>query len=257
MDSEPTSCMSCSDKIAKWNTLGYQGSLLSDFVLPIFPITIVVGELFNPVSLKRALIDRIEGIKDDNYINYNVPKILHTSFNFKFGKYYLLNKNGDDIIIKPSEVALSWVENRTADLNNKANSERMVEILVNGRKQGAAINKKSGKYSLKTRSNLCKAIFFDKYLQNLKALQKVKFNENKEILVNSKNNETGYYITKANYESERKKSYAEIKRDIENKQGLKSIYEKRRTKFFKCSPFDEWKFTGENQMEYNKFMIEE
>ena len=56
--------MSCSDKFARWNILGIQGSLLSNFLLePLYLSTIIVGELFHEESLKRALLDRIQKIK--------------------------------------------------------------------------------------------------------------------------------------------------------------------------------------------------
>ena len=59
MHGERLLTMSCSDKVARWNVLGVQGSLLSNFVSPIYLKTIVLGSLYHADHLTRALYNRL------------------------------------------------------------------------------------------------------------------------------------------------------------------------------------------------------
>ncbi|XP_026680743.1 tRNA-specific adenosine deaminase 1-like [Diaphorina citri] len=59
---DPTYSMSCSDKIAKWNAVGWEGTLLSMLVTaPIFMSSISVGGgiAFSQDALQRALLTRV------------------------------------------------------------------------------------------------------------------------------------------------------------------------------------------------------
>ena len=60
---DPTSSLSCSDKMAKWCHVGFQGSLLAAFFQrPLIPNTIIVGgaKQTSLNSVQRALFDRFE-----------------------------------------------------------------------------------------------------------------------------------------------------------------------------------------------------
>ncbi|XP_072235363.1 double-stranded RNA-specific editase 1-like [Leuresthes tenuis] len=55
--------MSCSDKIARWNVVGFQGSLMSYFSEPIYFSSIILGSLYHADHLSRAMYQRITEIE--------------------------------------------------------------------------------------------------------------------------------------------------------------------------------------------------
>lgn len=64
---EPTHCLSCSDKIARWTVVGLQGALLSRLVEPVYLSSVVVSEMYNEEALRRALVERTESLRGRRY----------------------------------------------------------------------------------------------------------------------------------------------------------------------------------------------
>jgi tRNA-specific adenosine deaminase 1 len=108
IDSPFSSSMSCSDKIARWNYLGWQGGLLSLFMEPVWMDHLVVGDYFDEHHLKRSLCDRTDGHQP--MISPGVP--------------FRLSKSQG--ATKPSSVSFSW------------NKMEGVESIVQGKRQGAS-----------------------------------------------------------------------------------------------------------------------
>ena len=70
--------MSCSDKIAKWLHVGFQGSLLSAFVTgPLLPKAIIVGHAqANVQALQRAFFQRFQ--RPNHGIQISVVEYLNS-----------------------------------------------------------------------------------------------------------------------------------------------------------------------------------
>ena len=61
IDEQPVT-MSCSDKLCRWNFIGFQGALLSTLIDPIYFHSVILGNLYDGESLRRALYARIEQV---------------------------------------------------------------------------------------------------------------------------------------------------------------------------------------------------
>ncbi|XP_020299441.1 tRNA-specific adenosine deaminase 1 [Pseudomyrmex gracilis] len=127
---DPTSSLSCSDKIAKWLVLGLQGSLLSLLIPSIKLETITIGDKcpFSLEAMERGLYKRFGKMSG--------PKIFQARTCFAHRR-----KQGR---VRPCPSSVIWCAVRSSEL----------EIAVEGRKQGVTKKKKTSNCLLVSRQML-------------------------------------------------------------------------------------------------------
>ncbi|PJF18542.1 Adenosine deaminase editase [Paramicrosporidium saccamoebae] len=113
-DSPPTECVSCTDKIALWGTVGWQGALIDETV---HIEEILIGEHFDSDALET-------GINDKSVNKYTFTK--YTGLPFKHSRAAVLATGLDERLLVPSSVAQVWYEGGKP------------ETLTDGRKLGSA-----------------------------------------------------------------------------------------------------------------------
>ncbi|XP_015835027.2 double-stranded RNA-specific editase Adar isoform X1 [Tribolium castaneum] len=89
--------MSCSDKICRWNVVGLQGALLSQFLDPVYLKSIVLGNVIHESHLQRAVYGRV---KD------TLPK-LPSSFRLNLPSLFFLPSTDPRFTSGPS-FAITW-----------------------------------------------------------------------------------------------------------------------------------------------------
>ncbi|KAI8069667.1 hypothetical protein BC940DRAFT_297241 [Gongronella butleri] len=150
LDSELSICMSCSDKLARWNVLGIQSAILSHIFEPIYLDSIVIGDLFDTQSLERALYGRLAALEQVSFppsFRLNRPHIYHTRVAFQYAKS-ALQADGKYTSFVSNFSSIAWAVGMTKH-----------ETLIYGKKQGA---RKGEDATRKTRSVICqKALYSD------------------------------------------------------------------------------------------------
>ncbi|KAH7344863.1 adenosine deaminase/editase [Rhizoctonia solani] len=123
-DAPPTISHSCSDKIALWSLVGFQGALLYQLVGALFFSGLVIGDVlgqFSDVDMERvvgdcqrALVDRLRPLPDDVQIPHELL-ILFTSVSFPHARSQIPESNvvsdpESHIWVGPSQSGLSASE---------------------------------------------------------------------------------------------------------------------------------------------------
>ncbi|KAL6449089.1 hypothetical protein ACFW04_000654 [Cataglyphis niger] len=140
----PTSSLSCSDKMAKWLILGLQGSLLSLLIPPIKLKSITIGGScpFSLDAMERGLYKRFNNKMDK-------PKIFQAKIAF-------IHKKGQQRL-HPCPTSIIWCAVRNSEL----------EIAAAGRKHGVTKKRKGSNLFISRRMLLQTFLqVFDKYQDN-------------------------------------------------------------------------------------------
>ena len=140
---DPTASLSCSDKMAKWNFVGVQGSFLS-CLLPYGPILwssmTFSGAQVNRESVKRSMFERFTN--HENFLR-EIP-IIYSTVAFPYSKSVANKSPGASKLIScSSNIALSQCDKKVL----------FHDIMVEGRKQGI-IKKHFG--TPKSRVTICR-----------------------------------------------------------------------------------------------------
>ncbi|KAM8892564.1 tRNA-specific adenosine deaminase 1 [Spinachia spinachia] len=152
---EPTRSLSCSDKVARWGVLGFQGALLSHYLQEaLYFSTVVVGQCpYSQEVMQRALVTRCSHVSDlPAGFSVSPPELLRSSLEFPFSQAQTrLRHQAGQGRVSPCGAAVSWCKV----------TEGPLDVTANGYKHGVT------KKSLDTaaaRSLLCKVTLFHSFL---------------------------------------------------------------------------------------------
>ncbi|KIK65575.1 hypothetical protein GYMLUDRAFT_39053 [Collybiopsis luxurians FD-317 M1] len=181
-DSPPTLSLSCSDKIASWAWLGFQGFLCARFFLQGIYITkIIIGEvlstddvnLINSVAedCKRALGGRLEGLLPDIHRGayaLHIPTIVFTSIPFVHSRTVL----GFGTANTSSHESLCWWADPLSPptLLQSEVETGTVQVIINGFKRGASPKHRQRLQDDKFLPYLCKLSMFRLYARVCKEI---------------------------------------------------------------------------------------
>ncbi|CAG5958362.1 unnamed protein product [Menidia menidia] len=157
---EPTLSLSCSDKMARWGVLGFQGALLSHFLEEaLYFSAVVVGKCpYSREAMHRALVARCSHVSElPAGFSVCPPVLLHSSLEFTFShKQTERQHQAGQGRVSPCGAAISWC--------NVA--EQPLDVTANGYKQGVT---KKALGTPKARSLLCKVELFHSFLSLVSA----------------------------------------------------------------------------------------
>ncbi|XP_071345832.1 tRNA-specific adenosine deaminase 1 isoform X2 [Trachinotus anak] len=157
---EPTLSLSCSDKLAHWAVLGFQGALLSHYLQEaLYFSTMVVGKCpYSEEVMHRALVTRCSHVSDlPAGFSVCPPVLLQSSLEFPFSQAQtILRHRAGQGRVSPCGAAISWCNV----------TEQPLDVTANGYKHGVT---KKAFGTAKARSLLCKLELFHSFLSLVSA----------------------------------------------------------------------------------------
>ncbi|CAL8357616.1 unnamed protein product [Lota lota] len=157
---EPTLSLSCSDKLARWGVLGFQGALLSHYLQQaLYFSAVVVGKsAYEHQALLRAVVIRCSHISGlPAGFSVCPPTLLQSSLEFSCSQAQTeLCHQATQGRVSPCGAAISWCDVPAEPL----------DVTANGYKHGLT---KKALGTPKARSLLCKVELFRSFLSLLSA----------------------------------------------------------------------------------------
>ncbi|XP_042294360.1 tRNA-specific adenosine deaminase 1 isoform X2 [Sceloporus undulatus] len=151
-----TTSMSCSDKLARWNILGWQGALLMHFLeRPVYLPTIILAQCpYSPEAMRRAIVDRCRSVLNlPNGFHVQELEVVQSQLCFIHSREAVQASCGSSQgKVVPCGAAISW----------SAVPEHPLDITCCGFTQGTT---KKAIGSLKSRSRICKVELFHEFLK--------------------------------------------------------------------------------------------
>ncbi|KAG7453682.1 tRNA-specific adenosine deaminase 1 isoform X1 [Solea senegalensis] len=159
---EPTQSLSCSDKLARWTVLGFQGALLSHYLQEaLYFRFMVVGKCpYSKEVMHRALVTRCLQVSDlPAGFSVCPPVLLQSTLEFPFSQTQTeRHHQAGQGRVSPCGAAISWCNV----------TEQPLDVTANGYKHGVT---KKALGTVKARSRLCKVELFRSFLSLVSATE--------------------------------------------------------------------------------------